>query len=106
MRTAAIVSLLCVAAAVSGCNTYSGHSVEFVSSNPDSVLLDFNGKPTGELSAANEAAVQQCHIFTNRTAVLESLNVRDGDTIRATYLCKGGSMSADAGTTSTMRRRQ
>ena len=42
-----------------------------------SVLLDFPANPPGELTTANDTAVQQCQIFNRRTAVLESLNVRD-----------------------------
>lgn len=108
MRTATIVSLICAAGALSGCGHFysstPGHSVEFVASNPDSVLLDFAGRPPGELVAANDTATQQCQIFSRRTAVLESLNVRNDDMIRATYLCKGGTQSADA--TLQIRRRQ
>ncbi len=87
MRTATIVSLICVAAALSGCG---GHNVEFVASNPESVLLDIPARPPGELVAANETATHQCQIYSPRTAVLESLNTRgEGSVIRATYLCKG-----------------
>ena len=99
MRTAIIVSLICVAGALSGCGWY-GHGVEFVASNPDSVLLDFSARPPGELVAANETATQQCQIFNRRTAVLESLNVRNEGTIRATYLCKNGIEQASATTQS------
>src|ERR1700733_335637 len=101
MRTATIVSLLCVAGALSGCNAggmfssrVSGGSVEFVASNTDSVLLDFAANPPGELAAANQTAAQQCQIFSRSTAVLESLNVRDSGTIRATYLCKNPTVTA------------
>ena len=57
MRTATIVSLICVAGALSGCGQLvmsprPGSSVEFVASNPNSVLLDFRGKPPGELALA------------------------------------------------------
>jgi hypothetical protein len=98
MRTATIVTLLCMAGAVVGCS-HSG-PVEFVSSNPDSVLLDFDAKPAGELSAANDTANQQCQIYSPRTAVLESLNTRgEGGVIRATYLCKGP-QTADASSSS------
>jgi hypothetical protein len=89
MRTAAIVSLICAAAALSGCG-WHGRNVEFVASNPDSVLLDLPARPPGELAVANDTATQQCQIYSRRTAVLESLNVRNEGTIRATYLCKGG----------------
>ena len=44
---------------------------------------------------ANDTATQQCQIFNRHTAVLESLNVREEGTIRATYLCRNGAM-ADA----------
>lgn len=96
MRTAAIVSLICVAGALNGCGS-NGGSVEFVASNPDSVLLDFSARPPGELVAANDTATQQCQIFSRRTAVLESLNTRgEGGKIRATYLCRDGTRTADA----------
>ena len=96
MRTATIVSLICVAAALSGCG-WGGHNVEFVASNPDSVLLDIPARPPGELVVANDTATEQCHIFSPRTAVLESLNTRgEGGMIRATYLCKGGVEASNA----------
>jgi hypothetical protein len=100
MRTATIVTLLCMAGAMVGCSHGGGGGVEFVSSNPDSVLLDFFTNPPGELSAANETATQQCQIYSPRTAVLESLNTRgEGGVIRATYLCKGP-QTADASSSS------
>ena len=92
MRIATIVSLIFVAGSLSGCGSSSG--VEFVASNPDSVLLDFGAKTPGQLSAANDTATEQCQIFSRRTAVLESLNVRNDGVIRATYLCKGGAQTA------------
>jgi hypothetical protein len=107
MRTATIVSLICMTGAIGGCGMFpggSGRSVEFVASNPDSVLLDFGAKPPGELAFANDTAAQQCQIFGRRSAVLESLNVRDEGKIRATYLCNGGTQTVDAGTAT--RRRQ
>jgi hypothetical protein len=92
MRTATIATLICVAGALSGCGWFSssapGKSVEFVASNPDSVLLDFSARPAGELSFANDTATKQCQLFNRNDAVLESLNVRYGGLIRATYLCK------------------
>jgi hypothetical protein len=103
MRIATIVSLICVAGSLSGCG-WSSHGVEFVASNPDSVLLDFRAKPPGQLTAANDTATEQCQIFSRRTAVLESLNVRDEGVIRATYLCKGGSQTASAASATVMRR--
>jgi hypothetical protein len=111
MRIAASLSLIFVAGALSGCGMFSsstpGHSVEFVASNPDSVLLDFAAKPAGELAAANDTATQQCQLFSRRTAELESLNVRgEGGTIRATYLCKNGTQSADATPAAMTKRRQ
>jgi len=102
MRTATIVSLIFMAGALSGCA--SGNGIEFVASNPDTVLLDFAARPTGQLVTANETATQQCQIYSRRTAVLESLNVRDEGIIRATYICKGGIQSADA--SMEMRHRQ
>lgn len=107
MRIAAKVCLLLMAGALTGCG--SGTGVEFVASNPDSVLLDFAAKPPGELATANDTATQQCQIFNRRTAVLESLNVRDEGIIRATYLCKNGTETAAAmppATAAEMRRRQ
>ena len=47
MRIATIVSLICAAAALSGCG--SGSGIEFVASNHDSVLLDFAARPPGAL---------------------------------------------------------
>ena len=49
MRTATIVSLICVAGALSGCGGVlrTWQIVEFVASNPDSVLLDFRGEAAG-----------------------------------------------------------
>jgi hypothetical protein len=107
MRTATIVTLLCMAGAVVGCS-HDG-KVEFVSSNPDSVLLDFSAKPPGQLSAANDTATQQCQIYSPRTAaVLESLNTRgEGGVIRATYLCEGPKTAdASSGSSGKMLRRQ
>jgi hypothetical protein len=97
MRIATIVSMIFVAGALSGCgNGAPGHSVEFVASNSDSVLLDFAARPPGELVAANDTATQQCQLFHRSSAVLESLNVRDGNIIRATYLCRNPVQTADA----------
>lgn len=93
MRTATVVSLICVAAALSGCGP---RGIEFVASNPDSVLLDLPAKQAGELAVANDTATQQCQIYSRRSAVLESLNVRSEHRIRATYLCKGGVETASA----------
>lgn len=108
MRTATIVTLLCMAGAVVGCS-HTG-PVEFVSSNPDSVLLDFVAKPPGQLSAANDTATQQCQIYSPKTAVLESLNTRgEGGLIRATYLCQGprtADASSSAGSGMKMLHRQ
>jgi hypothetical protein len=92
-----------MAGALAGCQSHTG--VEFVASNPDSVLLDFPATPPGGLTTANDTAVQQCQIFNRRTAVLESLNVRDEGVIRATYLCRNGYATASAAP-DTMRRRQ
>ena len=103
MRIATIVNLACMAAALSACGAVDrmsdnvsgmfapsapGRTVEFVASNPDSVLLDFSARPDGELAIANDAATRQCHMFSRRDAVLESLNTRAEGTIRATYLCR------------------
>jgi hypothetical protein len=103
MRIATIIGLFCMAGALGACAR--SDAVEFVASNPDSVLLDFSASPPGQLTVANDAATSQCQIYSRRTAVLESLNVRGGGgTIRATYLCKGGAMTADAGSTHMMHR--
>src|SRR5271165_1914494 len=64
MRTASILSLICVAAALTGC---ARHGVEFVASNPESVLLDFPANPPGEMIAANDMATQQCQIYSPRS---------------------------------------
>ena len=102
MRTARIC-LLVMAGALAGCQSNNG--VEFVAANPDSVLLDFPATPPGGLTTANDTAVQQCQIFSKRTAVLESLNVRDEGVIRATYLCRNSVATASVAP-DTMRRRQ
>jgi hypothetical protein len=99
MRTATIVSLICAAAALSGCG-WPGHNVEFVASNPETVLLDIPARPPGELVAANDTATQQCQIYSRRTAVLESLNLRNDGMVRATYLCKGGVEASNVSTRS------
>ncbi len=92
MRIATIVCLIGLAGALGGCGR--GGNVEFVASNPASVLLDFDARPSGQLVTANEIATQQCQIFSRRTAVLESLNVRNEGVIRATYLCRDGTQTA------------
>jgi hypothetical protein len=104
MRIAAVVGLIVVAGALSGCAGSAGHSVEFVASNSDSVLLDFNARSPGELSYANETAAQQCQIFARPVAVLESLNVRREGTIRATYLCKGPTRTASVSNETRLRQ--
>lgn len=103
MRIATVLSLACMAGALSACSMVDrvssgvsgmfappppGRTIEFVASNPDSILLDFGARPPGELAVANATANQQCQIFSRREAVLESLNTRSEGTIRATYLCK------------------
>jgi hypothetical protein len=103
MRIATVAGLLCVAGALGGCGSNvsvfspsswfagtarPGQTVEFVSSNPDSVLLDFGARPSGELAFASDTATQQCHLFHRGDATLESLNVRSEGTVRATYLCR------------------
>lgn len=103
MRIVAVVSLVCMTAALSGCGHSGSGSVEFVSSNTDSVLLDFAARPEGELVLANNTATQQCQIFHRDTAVLESLNLRREGVIRATYLCRNGTRTAQVDNT---RRRQ
>lgn len=87
---AATIAILCgMAGALGGCGTSGpGSTVDFIASNPDSVLLDFGAYPAGEMSYANATATQQCGIFNRNAAVLESLNTRSDGRIRATYLCK------------------
>ena len=70
MRTAARICFMLMAGALAGCQSVNG--VQFVASNPDSVLLDYAADPPTNLSTANDTAVQQCQIFNRRTAVLES----------------------------------
>jgi hypothetical protein len=103
MRTTATICLMLMAGSLTGCQSNNG--VQFVASNPDSVLLDFPANPPGSLPAANDTAAQQCQIFNRRTAVLESLNVRDEGVIRATYLCRN-SVAMTAMAPDVMRRRQ
>jgi hypothetical protein len=94
MRIAILAGLVCSVGALGGCGA-SGQwasagtpgGVQFVSSSPDAVLLDFVARPPGGLAKANESASQQCHMFHRGEALLESLNVRDGATIRASYVC-------------------
>ena len=108
MRIGTVASLLFMAGALSACGNSSGapgRTVEFVASNTDSVLLDFEAKPPGELAAANETAAQQCQIFHRSTAVLESLNVRREGKIRATYLCRNG-VTRTVDNSMEIRRRQ
>ena len=94
MRIAIFVGLVCAAGALSGCGsanygtaTAPGSTVNFVSSNPDGVLLDFGARPPGELTAANDIASQQCHMFNRGYAKPESFNTRAEGTIRGTYRC-------------------
>jgi len=104
MRTTAAICLMLMAGALAGCGSNNG--VQFVASNPDSVLLDFPANPPGSLPAANDTATQQCQIFNRRTAVLESLNVRDEGVIRATYLCRNSVETTSMAPDVVMRRRQ
>ena len=88
---AATLAILCgMTAALGGCGRGDapGSTVDFIASNPDSVLLDFGAIPPGEMTYANETAAQQCGIFHRNAAVLESLNTRSDGRIRATYVCK------------------
>jgi hypothetical protein len=103
MRTATIVSLICLAVALTGCGGSSG-SVEFIAANSDSVLLDYSEKTPTDLITVSDTATQECQIFHRSTAVLESLNKRGEGKIRATYLCKSSIQSVDAG--SGLRHRQ
>ena len=97
MRIATIVSLVCIAGALAGCGgSGNGGSVEFVASNTDLVLLDFNAKPAGELAYADKTATEQCQMFHRDTATLESLNVLQEGRVRATYLCKSTTRTAES----------
>lgn len=97
MKTATLAILGCVAASLCGCDTMgsmigmgpdrAGRTVEFIASNPDSVLLDFASRPPGELAYAQDVATSQCGIFNRHAAVLESLNTRSDGRVRATYAC-------------------
>lgn len=92
MRKATVATLICLAGALAGCSyvpsgSTPGSTVDFVSANADSVLLDFNANVKGELDASREIATQQCGIFHRGAASLESLNVRTPGTIRAAYRC-------------------
>jgi hypothetical protein len=92
MRIATLIGLACMAGTLIGCasmrSSSPGRSVDFVASNPDSVLLDFAARPEGELTVANATADQQCQLFHRSGATLESLNVRDAGIIRGTYRCR------------------
>ena len=102
MRSTAGICLMLMAGALAGCQSHSG--VEFVAANPDSVLLDFPANPPGGLTTATDTATQECQIFNRRTAVLESLNVRDEGVIRATYLCRNSIATASAAPMDVRRR--
>jgi hypothetical protein len=102
MRTTARICLMLMAGALAGCQSSNG--IEFVASNPDSVLLDIPANPPGALTTATDTATQQCQIFNRRTAVLESLNVRDEGVIRATYLCRNTIETASAAPVDVRRR--
>jgi hypothetical protein len=98
MKAANILSVGLMAVALTGCGAVNyasnvvsprpGYSVEFVSANNSSVLVDYGNRPANELQYATAMAKDKCAIFDKPTAVLESLNPRgDGET-RATYICK------------------
>jgi hypothetical protein len=99
MKAANILIVGLAAGALTGCSAYNyartvvaprpGDTVEFVSGNTSSVLIDFSNSPAGELKYAEAMAKDKCAIFGKPSAALESLNPRgDGDVMRATYLCQ------------------
>ena len=95
MKAANILIVGLAAVALSGCgmaNVFSskpGRTVEFVSGNTSSVLVDFGNSPAGELKYADAMAKDKCAIFGKSSAVLESLNPRgNDDRMRASYLCE------------------
>jgi hypothetical protein len=98
MKAANIVILGLVAGALSGCGAYDyarnavaptpGNSVEFVSGNAASVLIDFDNGRSSELKFADAMAKDKCTLFGKPSAALESLDPRgDGEEMQATYLC-------------------
>ena len=95
MKAATILVIGLAAGVLTGCshmhgvfNAQPGSSVEFVSGNSSSVLIDYSNDSPGEMKYADATAKDKCSLFGKSSAALESLNPRgDGDVMRATYLC-------------------
>ena len=87
-----------VAGLVAGCSTLNyarneiapqpGDSVEFVSGTSAAVQIDFNNKSAGELNYANVMGKDKCAIFGKSSAVLQSIDPRGDNRMRASYLCQ------------------
>jgi hypothetical protein len=98
MKSGSILIAGLVAGALSGCSAYDyardavtpkpGGTVEFVSANSSSVLIDFGNNRAGEMQYADTMAKDKCAIFGKSSAALESLNPRGDDRTRAAYLCQ------------------
>lgn len=95
MKAATILVMGLAAVALTGCsyvhsviNSTPGSSVEFVSGNSSSVLIDFDNGMYNEMKYADAVAKDKCILFGKTSESLESLDPRgDGDVMRATYLC-------------------
>jgi hypothetical protein len=98
MKAANLLIVGLMAGALTGCGAYNyarnvvtptpGRTVEFVSGSSSSVLIDFRNRPSGEMKFAEAMANDKCAIFGKPSAMLESINTRSDDRMRATYLCK------------------
>jgi hypothetical protein len=90
--------MACAASVLTGCGAVSGvknmvsptpgHTVAFLSGNSSSVVIDYGTSPAGEVQYANAMAKDKCSMFGRSDAVLESVNTRGDDMMRAIYLCK------------------
>jgi hypothetical protein len=95
MKAATILIIGLAAGALTGCSymhnvigSTPGGSVEFVSGNASTVLIDYSNDSPGEMKYADAMAKDKCTLFGKSSAGLESLDPRgDGDVMRATYLC-------------------
>lgn len=65
-----------------------GYTVEFVAGNTSSVLIDYDSRRSGELKYADAMGKDKCVLFGKSSAVLESINPRGDDRMRASYLCQ------------------
>jgi hypothetical protein len=94
MKRANTIVLGCAVVILAGCGTLGvmspapGRTVEFLSGNASSVVIDYGTRPAGEMQYANAMAKDKCGLFGRPEAVLESVNTRGDDRMRATYLCK------------------